>query len=223
MKKHSTTKKTKPDIQGQYNKELKDSRNKIAVEMSGAFLEALVPQDNKDPNKVRGLKSGILVRNRDTGIPLHVLPNQYLLYRGKTRCYFPNNNLTGNMTQKEIGNSFYGAYIHGANRLKKTETKTSDHNKHNQQFPIPATWTNLGVGPGVLNQLITGKDNIAIGSGAASGQYGLTTGSGNVMLGVNSGLACITGNNNTFLGYNNSMYGASYICCIRRWGNNHWL
>jgi len=47
--------------------------------------------------------------------------------------------------------------------------------------------------------------------GAASGQYGLTTGNGNVMLGINSGLICVTGNNNTFLGYNTLMYGASYI------------
>jgi len=45
----------------------------------------------------------------------------------------------------------------------------------------------------------------------ASGEYGLTTGSGNVMLGVKSGPACITGNNNTFLRYNTSMYRASYI------------
>jgi len=62
-----------------------------------------------------------------------------------------------------------------------------------------------------LKRLTTGTNNIAIGSGEASGQYGLTTGSGNVMLGVNLGTACITGNNNTFLGYNTSMYGASYI------------
>jgi len=41
--------------------------------------------------------------------------------------------------------------------------------------------------------------------------YGLTTGSGNVMLGVNSGPACVVGNNNTFLRYNTSMYGANYI------------
>jgi len=62
-----------------------------------------------------------------------------------------------------------------------------------------------------LNQITTGTDNIAIGSGAAGGEYGLTTGSDNVMLGVNSGPACITGNNNTFLGYNTSMYGASLL------------
>jgi len=54
-------------------------------------------------------------------------------------------------------------------------------------------------------------NNIAIDLGAASGQYGITTGSVNVMLGVNSGPACVVGNNNTFLGYNTSMYGANYI------------
>jgi len=62
-----------------------------------------------------------------------------------------------------------------------------------------------------LEQLTTGTDNIAIGLGAASGQYGLTTGTGNVMLGIISGPSCITGSNNTFLGYNTLMYGATYI------------
>jgi len=62
-----------------------------------------------------------------------------------------------------------------------------------------------------LSQLTTGTDNIAIGLGAASGKYDLNTGSGNVMLGVNSGPSCVTGSNNTFLGYNTLMYGASYI------------
>jgi len=62
-----------------------------------------------------------------------------------------------------------------------------------------------------LEQLTTGTNNIAIGLGAASDEYGLTTGSGNVVLGVNSGLSCITGSNNTFLGYNTLMYGATYI------------
>jgi len=81
----------------------------------------------------------------------------------------------------------------------------------NLQDNLVVTGTNLGVGPGALNQITTGTNNIAIGSGAAGGEYGLTTGSGNVMLGVNSGPACITSNNNTFLGYNTSMYGASYI------------
>jgi len=81
----------------------------------------------------------------------------------------------------------------------------------NLQSNIVVTGTNLGVGPGTLEQLTTGTDNIAICLGRASGQYGLTTGSGNVMLGINSGLICVTGSNNTFLGHNTSMYGASYI------------
>jgi len=81
----------------------------------------------------------------------------------------------------------------------------------NLQDNIVIMGTNLGVGPDTLNQLTTGTNNIAIGSGAASGQYGLTTGSSNVMIGVNSGPSCTTGNNNTFLEYNTSMYGANYI------------
>jgi len=44
-------------------------------------------QPNDDPNKVRGLKNGILERNRDTGMPMHVLPNQSLLFKGDTNCY----------------------------------------------------------------------------------------------------------------------------------------
>jgi len=81
----------------------------------------------------------------------------------------------------------------------------------NLQSNIVVSGTNLRVGSGALEQLTTRTSNIAIGLGAASGNYGLTTGSGNVMLGVNSGPSCVTGSNNTFLGYNTSMYGASYI------------
>jgi len=120
-------KQIKSDIQGQYNKELKDSRNEIAVETTGAFLKALVSQDKRP-------KNGILVCNRDTGMPMHVLPNQYLLYRGDTKRYFPNNNLTEKSTANEIGGSFYGAYIHIAARLKNV--KASETNSHNKEFPI---------------------------------------------------------------------------------------
>jgi len=128
--------KIKSDTQDQYNKELKDSRNKIALETAGAFLKALASQDNKDPKKVRGLKTGILVRNRDTGMLMHVLPNQYLLYKGDTKRYFLNSNLTEKTTANEIGSSFYGAYINRGSRLKKVETKASETNPHNKQFPI---------------------------------------------------------------------------------------
>jgi hypothetical protein len=80
----------------------------------------------------------------------------------------------------------------------------------NLQSNIVVTGTNLGVGPNVFTQLTTGTDTVAIGSGASSGNYSLTTGSGNVMLGANSGGGCVTGSNNTLLGYNTSML-ASYI------------
>jgi len=81
----------------------------------------------------------------------------------------------------------------------------------NLQSNIVVTGTNLGVGLGALEQLTTGTNNIAIGLGAASGQYGLTTSSGNLMIGINSGPSCVTGGNNTFLGYNTLMYGTNYI------------
>jgi len=55
------------------------------------------------------------------------------------------------------------------------------------QSNIVVSGTNLGVGPGALNQLTTGTDNVAIGLGASSNNYSLTTGSGNVMLGADSG------------------------------------
>jgi len=105
------------------------------VETTGAFLNALVSQDNMGINKVRGLKNGILVHNRDTGIPLHVLPNQYLLYRGDTRRYFPNNKYQEEMTKKQIGNSFYGAFAHKNARLNRTKTKASVLNPKNKSFP----------------------------------------------------------------------------------------
>jgi len=80
----------------------------------------------------------------------------------------------------------------------------------NLQSNIVVTGTNLGVGPGILIQLTTRTNNVAIGSGASSNNYSLTTGSGNVIVGANSGLGCVTGSNNTLLGYNTSM-SASYI------------
>jgi len=118
--------KIKSDIQDQYNKELKDSRNKIAVETTGAFLNALKSQPNENMNKVRGLKDGILLRNRDTGIPLHVLPNQYLFYRGDTKRYFPNNTYKEDTSKKEICNSFQVAIAHRDwARLRPRSQKTT--------------------------------------------------------------------------------------------------
>jgi len=100
------------DIQDQYNKALKDSRKEITVATTEAFINALMLQTNADINKVKWLKNGILVHNRDTGMLLHILPNQYLLFRGDTKCYFPNNTYDEGKTQREIGSSFAGAYTH---------------------------------------------------------------------------------------------------------------
>jgi len=69
--------------------------------------------------------------------------------------------------------------------------------------------SNFGIGQNVLQDLTTGYQNTALGDGAGSGPYGLTTGSGNVMVGYNSGGGCVTGSNNTFLGAN-TQCNASY-------------
>jgi len=59
--------------------------------------------------------------------------------------------------------------------------------------------SNFGVGPGVFNQLTIGVQNVAVGNLSAV-EYSVTNGSGNVMIGYNSGANCQSGNNNTFLG-----------------------
>jgi len=61
---------------------------------------------------------------------LYVLPNQYLLLRGDTKCYFPNNTYDEGRTQREIGSSFAGAYTKNA-RLKKIKSKASYINPNN--------------------------------------------------------------------------------------------
>jgi len=47
--------------------------------------------------------------------------------------------------------------------------------------------TNVGAGPGALNQVTTGTSNTAFGSGAGWAPYGITAGSGNVMVGASAG------------------------------------
>ena len=79
------------------------------------------------------------------------------------------------------------------------------------QDNVIVTGTNLGVGPGTFTMLTTGTNNVAVGNGAAGGQYGIQTGSGNVAVGASAGGSCESGSNNTFLGYNTGFKsGVSY-------------
>jgi len=72
----------------------------------------------------------------------------------------------------------------------------------NLQSNIVSTGTSLAVGPSTLTQVTTGTDNTAVGYAASGPPYSTTTGSGNVLLGANSGESYENGSNNTFLGYN---------------------
>jgi len=70
------------------------------------------------------------------------------------------------------------------------------------QDNLVVTGTNVGVGPGAMNQVTTGTSKTAFGSGSGGALYGVTTGSGNVMVGASVGNSCSGGSNNTFLGSN---------------------
>jgi len=84
-----------------------------------------------------GLKQGILVRNRDTGIPMHVLPTQSALFsNNKTKSYFPQNTYDEGKSERTIGSTFDGAFNHAKNRQDKKKTQASYTNPHNTQFPI---------------------------------------------------------------------------------------
>jgi len=109
MKKHYTTKKTKIRL----------------------FDDIVADQDLQLPSLEHffGRERGM-----HTGMPLHVLPNQYLLFKGDTKHYFPNNTYHEGKTQREIGSSFAGAFIHKSARLKKMKSNlTTQH----AQIPVP--------------------------------------------------------------------------------------
>jgi len=99
---------------------------------------ALKYEPDSDPNNASGLRNGILVHDRDTGFPLHVLPNQHLFLKGDTKRYFPKNTYQEDKTERVIGSSFAGAYTHKNARLNKAKTKASHHNMHGVQFPTRA-------------------------------------------------------------------------------------
>jgi len=58
------------DIQDQYKEAINRRTRQITAVTASSFLKALACDDTKN----LGLKQDVLVRNRDTGIPMHVLP-----------------------------------------------------------------------------------------------------------------------------------------------------
>jgi len=121
------------DIQDQYKEALNKRTKQITAVTAATFLKALAYDDTKN----LGLDQGVLVRNQDTGIPMHVLPAQNALFsNNKTKKYFPQNTYDEGKSQRTIGNAFEAAYIHAENRLNEKQTQALYTNPHNSEFPI---------------------------------------------------------------------------------------
>jgi len=121
------------DIQDQYKEAITRRTKQITAVTASSFLKAL----EYDDTKKLGLKQGVLVRNRDTGIPMHVLPTQSALFsNNKTKSYFPQNTYDEGKSERTIGNAFDVAFNHAKNRLDKKQTQALYINQHNTQFPI---------------------------------------------------------------------------------------
>jgi len=122
------------NIQDQYKEALKESKKQTFKKTATSFLNSLKYQPDANPNNVRGLKQGILVRNRDTGKPMHVLPFSYLLFKGNTKHCFPNNSFTEESSKSNISKAFDTVYLHANTRLKKLPPKI-EVNPQSYQFP----------------------------------------------------------------------------------------
>jgi len=71
-----TINKARSDIQGQYNEALNRRTRQITAVTAATFLQAPTYDDEHN----LGLKQGVLLCNRDTGMPMHVLPAQNALF-----------------------------------------------------------------------------------------------------------------------------------------------
>jgi len=121
------------DIQGQYKEAITRRTKQITAVTASSFLKALVYDNTKN----LGLEQGVLVCNRDTGIPMHVLPTQSALFsNNKTKSYFLQNTYDEGRSERTIGNAFDAAFNHAKNRLDKKQTQALYINQHNTQFPI---------------------------------------------------------------------------------------
>jgi len=124
------------NIQGQYKEAFKESKKQIFKNTATGFLNSLKFQPDANPDNVRGLKQGILVCNRDTGKPMHVLPFSYLLFKGNTKHCFPNNSFTEESSKSNINISkaFDTVYSFANTRLQGPP-KSEDFNPYSYQFP----------------------------------------------------------------------------------------
>jgi len=110
------------DIQGQYKEAINRRTKQIIAVTASSFLNALAYDDTKN----LGLKQGVLVCNRDTGIPMHVLPAQNALFgNNKTKSYFPQNTYDEAKSERTIGSAFDGAFNHAKNRMDKKKTQAT--------------------------------------------------------------------------------------------------
>jgi len=121
------------DIQGQYKEAINRRTRQITAVTASSFLKALAYDNTKN----LGLKQGILVLHRDTGISMHVLPTQSALFsNNKTKSYFPQNTYDEGKSERTIGRAFDRAFNHAKNRTDKKNTQALYSNPHNTQFPI---------------------------------------------------------------------------------------
>jgi len=138
------------NIQDQYDKALNRRTKQITVATAGTFLNALAYDNTHN----LGLQQGILVCNRDTGMPMHVLPAQNPLFTNKkTKHYFPENTYDEGKPEREIGKSFEGPFTHAKNRLDKIKTQALHHKPHNKQFPTYTGTENADVNDGSAGEL----------------------------------------------------------------------
>jgi len=94
--------KTTSDIQQQYDKALYTRTKQITAAIAASFLKALTYEDKQN----FGIKQGVLVCNRDTGMPIHVLPAQNALFsNNKTKSYFPQNTYDEAKSERTIGSA----------------------------------------------------------------------------------------------------------------------
>jgi len=95
------------DIQDKYDKALRRRTKQITVATAASLLKALAYDDKQN----FGIKQGVIVCNRDTGMPMHVLPAQNALFsNNKAKSYFPQNTYDEAKSERTIGSTLLQAW-----------------------------------------------------------------------------------------------------------------